>query len=391
MFRIDGPGSLAGHWTAGDPTAIPPIPATKFTRDWFEDLQESLIACVVDSGQTPIKLDFTQISKSARILGSDHGSGKASKNLIDNSNFWLNQRGFSSIFHGTRFVMDRWWFNANHGSTNCTTVTHNVDANAAPGPGSLASEDSGGYDYMEWAQTVNGAGLSSFEQRNLELLLSLNGQTVTVSFYAKLIGGSGNVIVIPEFEQHTGSNVVTTGPNLTVNSTTWARFQWTVTLPSFNPSTLGISDYLATRFKLPAGATFDIAFSNIQLELGNVATGYAHPGCASDLLECSRYFWKSYKRTVSPGAVSALGQLSGYDAGTDGTSLQARFAVRMRAIPTITWYSPSAGTTPKADRGGAAQTVSSTVGTTDASTGYPVTSSQSAGSVFAHATAEAEL
>lgn len=61
MHRIDGPGSVAGHWSNGNPYTSPPTNGTIATGEWLEAMQEEVAAVVEASGRVLDKADNGQL------------------------------------------------------------------------------------------------------------------------------------------------------------------------------------------------------------------------------------------------------------------------------------------------------------------------------------------
>lgn len=70
MHRIDGPGATVDNkFTDGDP--IGGTQATVVTDDWMNDVQENLIAVLTAAGETPAKLNYSQLTNSISKLYRD--------------------------------------------------------------------------------------------------------------------------------------------------------------------------------------------------------------------------------------------------------------------------------------------------------------------------------
>ena len=397
MHGIDGPGSVNFEWSKGNPTAVPPVPATTFTEDWFNDTQRNLLAALTAAGITAVKLDATQIQKAMRILGGAELSGAPGRNLLDNPDFWLWQRGFApAAFTGVKYTADRWRAFGN-GPAGCTTCSQqHVAVGDTVIPSTLLNDDAAppGNPMLRWVQNSNGTGVSTLEQRSSQALEATEGREVTLSVYLHV--ASGSVSITPEFEQSFGAggsaSVLTAGTAWTV-TTTPTRFSFTVTLPAIAGKTIGAGYFLATRFKIPAGATFTINFRGAQLELGPIASSFKHRGHVADLLACQRNFFKTYERSTTPGsAAGAQNALEGQNSLTEASALGVRFPVAMQSVPTITWYT-TGGTSGQVERPvGTGIAVTGTVGTGRNYSGYPQTASQATDvQGRAHMTAEAEL
>lgn len=118
---------------------------------------------------------------------------------------------------------------------------------------------------------------------------------------------------------------------------------------------------------------------------------------SDELGMCQRYYQKSYNLTDPPGTVTDEGLVA---AGADGTgtnirSLSRPFRTRMRAVPTMVWYSTDNATANRIrnDTAGSNMTVNSTSGAGEGATGFPVTNAGTTNNdeLQAHWTAEAEL
>ncbi len=158
--------------------------------------------------------------------------------------------------------------------------------------------------------------------------------------------------------------------------------------------------------QLPGGAT-----GNVLVSLLASGAAFAHPALVAGedppdedptplgvtLALCQRYFEKSYDLALAPGSVTTAGLRLCRAVTTGQTVLETLagpFAVRKRAVPTVTWYSPSGAaarvrnTTTAGDL-----TVTGTNSASESNTGAPVLSAAVAPGTLlqAHWTAEAEL
>lgn len=383
MHAIDAPGNVSGQFTNGDPNAIPPIPATEVDDEWLNDVQDGILDALAQAGIAPVKGLDTQLTDAIRVLGGGGGgSGSPSKNLLDNSDFWLWQRGFAAAaFTGIKYTADRWRAFAN-GGAGCATVTlQSVAAGDTTVPGQLLLDDLSppAIPILRWVMNSNGTGVSTLEQRNDQLLQALAGRTVTLAVYGRV--SSGSLQLTPEFEQNFGASgsasVLTTGSAWTL-TTTWTRFLFTVAIPSISGKTLGAGYFLATRFKIPSGATFTFELRAAQLEESTVAGQYKNPGRAADLEACQRYYYKTYDRITVPATSGATqNSVNGQNSGTEATALGVRFPVEMRASPAVVFYTASTGASGNVERPvGTATAVTGVVGTGREYSGYPQTANQ---------------
>lgn len=164
----------------------------------------------------------------------------------------------------------------------------------------------------------------------------LSGQTITLSFYAtagaNYSGGAANI----EIWTGTGTDQGTSS----LNNATWTS-QTRIMLGSFTPTTTrtrysftvtvgaGINE-MAIRWVWTttgtAGAADYIDFTGIQLEKGSVTTSFEYRNYQQELAMCQRYWFQS--ETIS----------FFYYAGSGQMHSQIEFPVKMRTVPTVTYY-----------------------------------------------------
>jgi hypothetical protein len=102
-------------------------------------------------------------------------------------------------------------------------------------------------------------------------------------------------------------------------------------------SATGVINVMAT-----VGATFNV--TGVQLEVGVTATGFDYRPYGTELLLCERYYEKSYEIGTVPGTTGVAGNWTGVG-GQNYPRAVTEFKVDKRAIPTITFYADSDGTT----------------------------------------------
>jgi hypothetical protein len=255
-----------------------------------------------------------------------------SHNYIINGAFDVWQRGTS--FASTGFTSDRW-----RTSDGFPTAT------VAQGTATPADISAIGYGepqfFFKYSNNAATTGLSLFEQR-VEDVRSLAGQTVTLSYYAKVSAGTAENV--PNFVQNFGSGgssaVVTTSPTTATITTSWQRFSHTIALPDISGKTIGAGSYLSVRplrHSTSTSLTYDIW--GVQLEAGSVATPFKRhaPSLQGELAACQRY----YLRIFPAADQRVLGN------GWGNTTTTARgaipFPVQMRTDPTSLEQSGTAG------------------------------------------------
>jgi hypothetical protein len=294
------------------------------------------------------------------------GNFAAGKNAIQNGDFYINQRNFTTNSTYRGFGFDRWANEFSGGSCTQTAQTF------TPGTAPVA-----GYEFANFLRIVtagqSGTGDYGMLTQRIENVRTYANQTVTMSFWAKAASGTPKISF--EFQQNFGSGG---SPSAQVNtyagqatlSTSWVRYTITATCPSISGYTIGTTantSFLGINFWLSAGstfntrsgsigiqnATFDIA--GVQLEAGSVATAFqtATGTLQGELAACQRYYQR----------ITAGQSFYRFSYGGNVSATQAGFVVpfrtSMRTIPTFTAsgnFDSVEGTT---SRGTAAPTLSS--------------------------------
>jgi hypothetical protein len=212
----------------------------------------------------------------------------------------VNQRAFSSTTSSATFTFDRYKTEFSGG-----TVTYSAQA-FTPGAAPVA-----GYESTNFLQVVtsgqSGANFALIDQK-IEDVRTFAGQTVTISFWAKVASGTGKVGVA--FEQNFGSGgsatVVLAAGDLTAITTSWARYTVTAAISSVSGKTIGTSSYLRLCLFTSAGTAVSsyssigvvnqtIGFWGVQVEAGSVATAFqtATGTIQGELAACQRYYYRA--------------------------------------------------------------------------------------------------
>lgn len=264
---------------------------------------------------------------------------------VVSDNGWINgafqvwQAGVSlASGTGLRYIADM-WPNNSVGTTYTASQQSFVLGQTDVPPSST-------FFHRTTVTTSVGAANFCFLQTLKENVKSFSGQTVTVSFYAK---ASSALPVALELSQYFGTggspsaNVNTFVSKITL-STTWARYQATVLVPSLTGKTLGTSgtDGLTLQLWYDAGSNFNSRTGSLgqqsgifdvfgfKIEQDFTATDYIVPLRASELPLCYRYYAVVGDATFTPIIFS--GNIT-----TSGTYLSSTdFPVTMWGVPTVT-------------------------------------------------------
>jgi hypothetical protein len=277
----------------------------------------------------------------------------AGKNAIINGDFGINQRQFTSVTTSV-YGHDRWFISVNGTSGTVTYSTQTFTLGTAP---------VAGYEGTNFAQVVTTGQstsdiLSALTQR-IESVRTLAGQTATLSFWAKATSGTPSIA--PRFVQSFGTGG-SPSANVIFNATTakqaittsWARYSFTVSIPSISGKTLGTTagtDYLNIGLVVSAGSTYDSTTGTlgiqsntfqiwgVQLEEGSTASAFqtATGTKQGELAACQRYYFRltfdANTRRFGVGIANL----------TTNAQIAIPFPVTLRTTPTALEQSGTAG------------------------------------------------
>lgn len=306
----------------------------------------------ITAGSLPIARGGTGASTAGAALTAlgaldNTGSFFAGKNKIINGAFDFWQRGTSFTSPSSQtYLADRWQFA--YDGTSATRVISQQPFTAGAAP--VAGYE--GQFFYRYAQTVAGTSgtFSNILVQPIEDVRTFAGQTVTVSFWAKVDATRNLTIVFQQFFGTGGTPSATTTTNPTqwykdgiavtagasfAASTAWARYSTTVTLPSISGKTLGTNantHYLSFVIQsATVNATQTVDIWGVQVEGGSAVTPFSRAGSSwqAELALCQRYYYKNF-----PG-VSGAPLANGFSTVT-GTAAQAYipFPSPLRIAPT---------------------------------------------------------
>ena len=271
------------------------------------------------------------------------GNFAAGKNKIINGDFNINQRNFSSSTTTGAYNFDRWQQVFSGGSQTITPQTFTT------GTAPVA-----GYESKTFCRIVSAsqsaAGDYSAQTQKIEGVRTFAGQTVTVSFWAKASTGTPNIGLSGLQNFGTGgspsSNVIVTG-STTAITTSWARYSFTLNVPSISGKTIGSNndDHFRVDLWTSAGTTISglgypaVGVQNVtidvwgfQAEAGSVATAFqtATGTLAGELAACQRYYWQIIDGSVTNAMVCNANSYT----TTDCRGV-LQYPVTMRTAPTL--------------------------------------------------------
>ena len=273
----------------------------------------------------------------------------AGRNKIINGDFSINQRGFTSVTTTATYGFDRWLQGFVDGTVTYTPQTF------TPGAAPVA-----GYEGSTFAQlAVSGQTLTTAQSQinqRIESVRTLAGQTAIMSFWARATSGTPKVLVnIAQVFGTGGSPSATVQVQATAQtiSTSWARYEFTVAIPSLSGKTIGTTtgtDYLAAQIFVSGGSastapslgiqnsTFQIW--GVQLEAastGSTASPFqtATGSIGGELALCQRYYVRFNASTSGPYAVFAP---SGITSSTTQSINYTNLPVELRTYPSSIEY-----------------------------------------------------
>jgi hypothetical protein len=320
---------------------------TNAIQNAIVDAKGDLISATAND--TPARLAVgangeTLVADSSATTGLRYqGNFAAGKNKIINGDFRINQRGFTSVTTttgpGSAYGVDR-FDNFNLGGTG--SVTNSVEA-FTPGAAPVAGYEAVQFLRIATSGQTDVGTLSRLEQR-IEDVRTFAGETVTISFYAKANSGTPNVQVnVTQNFGSGGSAAVTTAATKQAITTSWARYSFTISVPSLSGKTIGTGNiFLGVRINVSAGSNFNSSTDTlgiqsntfdiwgVQAETGSVATAFqtATGTIQGELAACQRYYYRSFP------AVNSKTFGNGFCNSTTTVRGIINFPVTMRTSPT---------------------------------------------------------
>ena len=298
----------------------------------------------------------------------------SNRNLIINGAFQIAQRGTSATSSGIGTV-DR--FAQIHSATDEAPTQAQVDVASGTTPYTLGfkkafkitngNQTSVGNDDYIWIQTKlesqdiadsgwNYVSTSSYitlsfwvkssvpqdfkaylrTRDGTQMMYPFNTGTLTADTWTKItktIPGNSSLQFDNDANEGLQLNIgCFWGTGLSSNSTSensWATWNSAARTPDVTSTWYTTND-----------ATFEI--TGVQLEVGSVATDFEHRSFGQELALCQRYFYKTYDYATAPGTATFVGAQHGrnFDPGAARSSvpIYLNFPVRMRTVPTLTWY-----------------------------------------------------
>jgi len=301
---------------------------------------------------TATNITATAITSGSYLQGTDYLSPyQGFRNKIINGSFEFWQRGTARTYlNAGSYLADRWtirqYQNGSHQRTTVTPVTGMQTRYALKVGSSTTAENAGGT--RMYADTALESGDS----------IPLRGKTVTLSFWIRFSSATATSSTATPYGNFTGTvnwNTSTTdaamgttgydgGSSTTITNgslpTTWTKYTVSGTISS-SANNVGVEFGFAGLGSTAVADTVWYEVTQVQLEVGSVATPFEQRPMQTELALCQRYFQKSYQTTVTAGTVTDAGQYAFYGTSNMYVLMLGTIQLRvpMRVIPTtITYY-----------------------------------------------------
>lgn len=291
------------------------------------------------------------------------------RNVLINGGFNVWQRGtsFATIASGT-YAADRWFYNKSGAAVH--TVTRDTDVPTVAQAGQVFSYSYklactttdvsvAGGDTVSFTQPVEGVNFKRIAQK--PIVLSFWVKAVKTGIYCVSIqNGSIDRSQVAEYTVNTTNTweYKTVSLLATPSSGTWnydtsvgLYVSFTLMSGTSRQTTAGAwqtGDYNATSNQVNAcdNVANNFFLTGVQLEAGAVATPFEGRALEQEMVDCNRYYQKSYSYSTAPGTVTNTGYESAWAINTLDlyTYGLVNFAQRMRTAPTVAVYNPATGT-----------------------------------------------
>ena len=239
------------------------------------------------------------------------------KNRIINGLMTINQRGLTAPTSG--YFVDRWQVGG--------VATTSLQTSGLP---------TGFAQAVSINRTVAGTAYitQNIESKNVT---DLNGQTVTVSFWAKNVSGVGSITVNLSYANASDNFSGGVTSIQTVTASASPSSSWAYYTASFSALPSSVVNGLQLNINAVIAASGTLEITGVQLEKGSTATSFDYRPYGTELALCQRYY------STANAAVALAG-------GPAYSTCMMPFKVSMRSTPTATrtgsWNSGGeAGTT----------------------------------------------
>jgi len=290
---------------------------------------------------------MSKAAELAALIGSQ--TALSNRNLIINGEFQVWQRGTSSSSVGYN-TADRWRLHLSGASATASQGTFANGQTAVPGNPQfyMALNVTTGNDNAGWQYRHEGTQ-------------QLNGEVYTLSFWAK--SATPATMTVSSHSYDASADVDddnTVSPSTFTPTSAWQKFTFKITHSSMpNLGAYANGDYTLMSIGQGSSTSTDawkLNLALVQFEKGEQATPFEHRCFGDELARCQRYYYFSgFGGNIHPGdsdaaaAVDYEGRVMAVHIGSNRHTFFGNFPVFLRAIPTLTFYSPHDGASANAE------------------------------------------
>jgi hypothetical protein len=221
------------------------------------------------------------------ITAGDTAARAGRKNLIINGDNRISQRGtYTSAldFVHNSYLLDRWMAGKSGGSID-GTITHSSDTVN----GAVCKT-------QKYIVTTGHAGSWIGGRQILEFPETFIGRTVTISAWVKSNSDDARILL---WNVGSGTNTAIA----TQAHTGGGAWEYLSSTGTVMAGTTGLTLYMATLTEAAGTVTTStgdyIEFTNVQIELGSVATDFEYRSYGEELALCHRYYWDDQNTSYS--------------------------------------------------------------------------------------------
>jgi hypothetical protein len=317
---------------------------------------DSATGVVEKATQTEVNQGTADKFPDAALMAAASYIGRRNRVINGDFKVWQRGAGFSASFASpanASYVADRWKYQ--HDGTQGTRTLSCYALSQSERASVKALTGSAPTHALRWNQSTAGSG-QGFKRiaQFVENLSQFQSCAVTVSFVAWVASGTLDVFSNSAATYGTGgapsADEVVVANGVHVVTTTPQRFSNTFTVSDFSGKTFG-TDGLHTSaitcgINPPLNTAHDLFITDVQFEIGEVATRFDRRQFAEELRDCQRYFWKSFVYATAPATNAGnTGSINWAAVGVGAVasrSTEVAFPVPMRLAPTVTTYNPEA-------------------------------------------------
>jgi len=261
--------------------------------------------------------------------------GAGRRNILINGDFQVSQRGdYTTASSATQsYFVDRWFTDIGSVAYNREQTTGiDLDGTPAISNGVKLTATASGTSYMGLRQKI-------------ENPTQYVGRTITYSGYVKSNNPNARLVTFTHGTTQVASSNEHSG------SGEWEKLSVTFTMTG-NPSTAWFVDaFISTsgisNVAISSGDYLEV--TQLQLEVGKVATPFEHRSYGEELALCQRYYYQTQSYANSVSALTAVSTLLWHSYAKTAANWEfheSSLPVTMRAAPTVT-LSDVAGTVGK--------------------------------------------